>query len=155
MTYTNRTIPVFLGTTAALALVNILGTIAVNALVWIGMNQGTDLGQAITAAVGSPWYQKASIATQIFASTIGGYMTASLAANQRYLNAAIVGALQSAWFAILHTFPIQGAEFDIISIVIWFVLPLPASVLGALFYTLLLVPGPASQHKISAENING
>ncbi|WP_426339448.1 hypothetical protein ACN9MZ_24515 [Pseudoduganella sp. S-14] len=155
MTYTNRTIPVFLGTAAGLALVNILGTIVVNVLVWISMNQGTDLGRAITAAVGSPWYQKASIASQIFASAIGGYMTASLAANQRYLNAAIAGALQSAWFAILHTFPIQGAEFDIISIIIWFVLPLPASVLGAYIYALLLVPGPVSQHKISTENING
>lgn len=131
----SRIVAVLLGGAVCISLTNVIGTVLFNAMTYVALGSGVPIANAVSRAHSS-WSIAITYAAVVVAGVLGGYTAAALNVSRPYLNAALSGSVLILWYVAMLATPVQIRAFDGWSYVSWFVVPIPAAILGAYFRSL-------------------
>jgi hypothetical protein len=124
-------VPVLLGAAVCISLANVFGTLLFNAATWIVVGSGASLADAYPLVSSNLFFVFLTFAVQAAACAMGGFTAASFSSSRPYLNALLASLLLIVWYLVMLLTPIQNMQVSNFMLFIWFVPPLPMSIVGA------------------------
>jgi hypothetical protein len=127
----SRAIPVLLGAAVSVAIANVLGTLNFNLTTWLLLGKGISIVEAYSKLAVNPVSALIMQSIPVVASMGGGYTAAAYSPVQPKMNALFVGVLLVAWYFVMLASPFQLMQFRTFDLFMWFAIPIPAVILGA------------------------
>lgn len=126
--------PAIVGSAASFTFGAVCGTVSFSLFTWLESGAKFNFSQALAQTAHYPLVYLLGVAFGLVGNALGGYVAARLSSHQPYLTALYASMFIMLWSAIMYANPANDVHIEIYGILSSFILPIPATLVGAYWY---------------------